>query len=145
MWMNKILFLLSAALFLTKPAFGDEGRFSLIPKGGTISYDAICFDDIATAKLLTFKEFVEIEYKKKCEFEKSELQISLLKEQDILFIQLEENKNRFEIQLNALQEENGLLREKISKTTKVNLPVAIVVSTAVGFSIGFGSYYIASK
>ena len=73
MW-NRIAATLSFALILwSGPAYGDEGKFTLVPRGGTVSFEATCFDSKATAKLLTWKEFLSEEYKTKCEYEKQAL------------------------------------------------------------------------
>ena len=69
--LSKLLFL--ACLVYPNSAHSGEGRFTLVPQGGTVPFEATCFDTEATAKLLTWKEFLKEEERKLCEFEKRNL------------------------------------------------------------------------
>ena len=41
-------------------AYGGDGKFTLVPQGGVVPFEATCFDTEATAKLLTWKEFLAV-------------------------------------------------------------------------------------
>ena len=58
---------------MVSTAYGGDGKFTLVPQGGVVSFEATCFDTEATAKLLTWKEFLADELKAQCEFEKRAL------------------------------------------------------------------------
>ena len=138
----KILFL----LFLMMPsAYGDTGKFTLVPQGGVVPFEATCFDTEATAKLLTWKEFLAQEMKTKCEYEKQ----ALLLDSDLVIknmqITLEETQVRYQVEISTRDEEIEKLRDIIKKNKKLNIPVVVATSVAVGFGVGFGTYHFASR
>ena len=69
--LSKILFL--ACLIWPTSAHSGEGKFTLVPQGAPVPFEATCFDTEATAKILTWKEFLKEEERKLCEFEKRNL------------------------------------------------------------------------
>ena len=134
---------LTIGLVLCAPAYASDGKFTLLPKGGKAPFEATCFDDEATAKLLTWKEFLEQEQQKLCDFEKERL--TLDSELIIMNIQitLDETRARCQIETDTRDRELTELRNIIKKNKKLNVPALVVTSVAVGFGIGFGSHYIA--
>tara|TARA_R100001509_G_scaffold64494_2_gene35549 strand:+ start:386 stop:835 length:450 start_codon:yes stop_codon:yes gene_type:complete len=145
MW-NRIAATLSFALILwSGPAYGDEGKFTLVPRGGTVSFEATCFDSKATAKLLTWKEFLSEEYKTKCEYEKQALVLDselIIKNMQIT---LEETEIRYQVEIDTRDKELETLREIIKKNKKLNIPVVIATSVVTGIAIGVGTAYAIDK
>ena len=141
--LSKILFL----FFLLCPsnAYADEGRFTLVPHGGIVPFEATCFDTTATAKLLTWKEFLKEEERKLCDFEKRTLSLDYDLVIENMQITLDETKVRYQVEIDTRDEEIETLRDIIKKNKKLNIPVVVATSVAVGFGVGFGTYHFASK
>ena len=138
----KTLFL----FFVTIPvAYGGPGKFILVPQSGTVPYEATCFDTEATAKLLTWKEFLAEEMKTKCEYEKQALVLDTELVITNMQITLEETQVRYQVEIDTRDEEIETLRDIIKKNKKLNIPVVVATSVAVGFGVGFGTYHFASK
>tara|TARA_Y100000389_G_scaffold137555_1_gene135130 strand:- start:135 stop:566 length:432 start_codon:yes stop_codon:yes gene_type:complete len=138
----RTLFLFS----LTIPvAYGGAGKFTLVPKGGTVPYESTCFDTEATAKLLTWKEFLAEEMKTKCEYEKQALVLDTELVITNMQITLEETQVRYQVEIDTRDEEIKTLRDIIKKNKKLNIPVVVATSAAVGFGVGFGVYHFASR
>ena len=132
--------------FVTIPvAYGGPGKFILVPQGGTVPYEATCFDTEATAKLLTWKEFLAEEMKTKCEYEKQALVLDTELVITNMQITLEETQVRYQVEIDTRDEEIETLRDIIKKNKKLNIPVVVATSVAVGFGVGFGTYHFASK
>ena len=143
--LGRITQILTVGLVLCAPAYAGDGKFTLLPKGAKAPFEATCFDDEATAKLLTWKEFLEQEQQKLCDFEKERL--TLDSELVIMNIQitLDETRARCQIEIDTRDKELKELRDIIKKNKKLKVPVVVATSLAVGFGIGFGTYHIASK
>ncbi len=141
--LGRITQILTVGLVLCAPAYAGDGKFTLLPKGAKAPFEATCFDDEATARLLTWKEFLEQEQQKLCDFEKERL--TLDSELVIMNIQitLDETQARCQIEMDTRDKEIEELRDIIKKNKKLNVPALVVTSVAVGFGIGFGSHYIA--
>ena len=138
----KTLFL----FFITIPvAYGGPGKFILVPQNGTVPYEATCFDTEATAKLLTWKEFLAEEMKTKCEYEKQALVLDTELVITNMQITLEETQVRYQVEIDTRDEEIETLRDIIKKNKKLNIPVVVAASVAVGFGVGFGTYHFASR
>ena len=73
MVLNTLIKTLFLFLLMIPVAYGADGKFTLVPQGGIVPFEATCFDTEATAKLLTWKEFLVEEMKTKCEYEKQAL------------------------------------------------------------------------
>ena len=132
--------------FVTIPvAYGGPGKFILVPQGGTVPYEATCFDTEATAKLLTWKEFLAEEIKTKCEYEKQALVLDTELIITNMQITLEETQVRYQVEIDTRDEEIETLRDIIKKNKKLNIPVVVATSVAVGFGVGFGTYHFASR
>ena len=141
--LNKILFLL--CLVYAPYAHASEGRFTLVPQGGIAPFEATCFDAEATAKLLTWKEFLKQEEQKLCEFEKRALVLDSELVIENMQITLDETRARTQIEVETRDKELEELRNIIKKNKKLNFPFIIGASVAVGFGVGFGTYHFASK
>ena len=141
--LNKILFLL--CLVYAPYTHASEGRFTLVPQGGAVPFEATCFDTEATAKLLTWKEFLKQEEQKLCEFEKRVLVLDSELVIENMQITLDETRARTQIEIETRDKELEELRNIIKKNKKLNIPVVVAASAAIGFGIGFGTYHIASK
>ena len=136
---------MALGLVLCGTAHASEGRFTLVPKGGKVPFEATCFDDEATAKLLTWKEFLEQEQQKLCSFEKEKLVLDYDLVLENIQITLDETQARCQIEMDTRDRELEELRNIIKKNKKLNVPVVIATSVAVGFGVGFGTYHIARK
>jgi len=141
--LNKILFLI--CLVYAPYTHASEGRFTLVPQGGIVPFEATCFDTEATAKLLTWKEFLKQEEQKQCEFEKRTLVLDYDLVMENLQITLDETHARTQIEIETRDKELEELRNIIKKNKKLNVPFIIGTSVAVGFGVGFGTYHFASK
>ena len=140
--LNKIAMLLSLALVLwSSPAYGSDGKFTLVPRGGRVSFQATCFDDVATAKLLAWKEFQKIEFDNRLKFELDLQREKLSLELKTVQIKFDESTIRYEEKIRLRDEEITDLRDLIKKDRKVNLPLVIAGSVAAGIAIGVGSAY----
>ncbi len=130
------------SLFLCSSVQANEGQFTLVPQGGKVPFEATCFDDIATAKLLTWKELLIEEMKEKCNFEKQKIILEKDLDFENLQITLDETSFRYQTEISTRDEEIKKLRDIIKRSNKANIPVIIAVSTAAGFGIGMGTYHI---
>jgi len=142
MW-SRLLFLF--ALLYPSVAHAADGKFSLVPKNGVVKFDATCFDDEAMAKILTFSEFIAVELNAACSFEKDKMLLDHRLEVENLQIEKEGLKERYAIEINTRDEEIETLRDIIKKNKKLNIPVVIATSVAIGFGVGFGTYHLASR
>ena len=137
--------MLSRALLLlglSLPAMAqDVPQFTLVPRGGIVPFEATCFNDLATAEILTWKQFTQIEFQKRLEFEKAKWKETCQLDISNLQISLEESQIRFDEQLAAKDIELEELRAIIKKDRKKNIPAIIAGSVAAGIAIGLGSAY----
>ena len=136
--LSRIFLLLSLSL----PAMAqDVPQFTLVPRGGIVPFEATCFNDLATAEILTWKQFTQIEFQKRLEFEKAKWKEACQLDISNLQISLEESQIRFDEQLAAKDIELEELRASIKKDRKKNIPAIIVGSVAAGIASGLGSAY----
>ena len=141
----KTLILFAFSWLAPELAHSGEGRFVLVPQGGTVRFEATCFDTEATAKLLTWKEFLAEEMKTKCEFEKRALVLDSELVIKNMQITLDETQVRYQVEIDTRDKEIETLRDIIKKNKKLNVPLVVATSVAVGFGVGFGTYHFASK
>ena len=141
--LNKILFLV--CLIWPANAFASEGKFTLVPQGGIVPFEATCFDTEATAKLLTWKEYLEQELNQKCLYEKRSMSLDYKLVIENIEITLDETEARYQIEIDTRDKELEELRNIIKKNKKLNIPVVIASAAAIGFGVGFGTYHIANK
>ena len=145
MW-SKTVFLFSLSTLLwSVPAYGGEGKFTFVPKNGLVPFESTCFDNEATAKLLTWKEFQEKEFQNRLNLQLGIQREELTLEIDTLRISLEETTIRYDDTLRLRDEEIESLRTIIKKDRKVNLPLIIAGSVAAGVAIGVGTVYTIDK
>ena len=141
--LNKILFLV--CLVWPGNASASEGKFTLVPQGGIVPFEATCFDTEATAKLLTWKEYLEQELNQKCLYEKRSMSLDYKLVIENIEITLNETEARYQIEIETRDRELEELRNIIKKNKKLNIPVVIATTAAIGFGVGFGTYHFASK
>ena len=141
MWI-KLLQISALSLSLHSSVQASEGQFTLVPQGGKVPFEATCFDDVATAKLLTWKELLVEEMKEKCSFEKQKIILEKDLDFENLQITLDETNFRYQAELSARDNEIEKLRDIIKRSNRANVPVIIVISATVGFGIGAGTYHI---
>jgi hypothetical protein len=145
MW-SKVAQTLALSLALCQSAYAEDvGKFTLLPKGGTVPFEAACFDTVATAHLLTWKEFQEQEIREEINFA-LDFQIEIHKyEIGNLKIEMEEANFRCEESLKLRDEEIESLRDIIKTKKKINLPFIIGGSVVAGVVIGFGTAHALEK
>lgn len=119
----------------------DTAQFTLVPRGGIVPFEATCFNDVATAEILTWKQFTQIEFQKRLEFEQAKWNETCHLSVTNLQISLDESQTRFNEELAAKSTELEDLRQIIAKDRKKNIPAIIAGSIAAGIVIGFGSAY----
>jgi len=144
MW-NKVALLLSLTLLLCSTSNAQEGRFTLVPEGGIVKFQATCFDDLATAKLLTWKEFQEKEFQSRLDFRLNTQRTDYEFKIDTLKVELEELGIRHTEILKLRDKEIKDLRDIIKKDRKVNIPLLVTASIVGGIGIGVGTVYIANQ
>jgi len=145
MW-SKTVFLFSLSTLLwSVPAYGGEGKFTFVPKNGLVPFESTCFDNEATAKLLTWKEFQEKEFQNRLNLQLGIQREELTLEIDTLRISLEETTIRYDDTLRLRDEEIESLRTIIKKDRKVNLPLVIAGSIVAGVALGVGTAYAINK
>jgi len=132
---------LTISLVLCVPAHAGDGKFALLPQGARAPFEATCFDDEATAKLLTWKEFLEREQQALCNFEKEKLTLDYDLVMGNIQITLDETQARCQIEIDTRDKELKELRDIIKKNKKLNIPAVVATSVAVGIVIGLGSAY----
>jgi len=116
-----------------------------VPQAGIVPFEATCFDTEATAKLLTWKEYLEQELNQKCLYEKRSMSLDYKLVIENIEITLDETRARTQIEIDTRDKELEELRNIIKKNKKLNIPVVIASAAAIGFGVGFGTYHIASK
>ena len=127
---------------LSFPAMAeDTAQFTLVPRGGIVPFEATCFNDVATAEILTWKQFTQIEFQKRLEFEQAKWNENCQLNINNLQISLDESQTRFNEELAAKNTELEDLRQIIAKDRKKNIPAIIAGSVAAGIVIGLGSAY----
>ena len=127
---------------LSFPAMAeDTAQFTLVPRGGIVPFEATCFNDVATAEILTWKQFTQIEFQKRLEFEQAKRNENCQLNINNLQISLDESQTRFNEELAAKNTELEDLRQIIAKDRKKNIPAIIAGSVAAGIVIGLGSAY----
>ena len=144
MW-SRVVQVLIVSLFLCAQAHAGVGKFTLLPQGGIVPFEATCFDNEATAQLLTWKEYLVQEQQALCSYEKERISLDFGLIIDNLNITLDETRVRYQVEIDTRDEEIEKLRDIIKKNKKMNIPVVIASSVAVGVAIGFGSYHIARR
>ena len=127
------------------PAYGGEGKFTFVPKNGLVPFESTCFDNEATAKLLTWKEFQEKEFQNRLSLQLGIQREEFTLEIDTLRISLEETTIRYDDTLRLRDEEIESLRTIIKKERKVNLPLVIAGSIVAGVALGVGTAYAINK
>lgn len=143
--LSKVAQILSVTLLLCNAAIADDGRFTLVPDGGRVPFQATCFDDVATAKLLTWREFQEKEFQNRLKFELDMQSQKYTLDIETLNIKLSETVFRYEQQISLRDEEIESLRTLIKKDRKVNLPLVIAGSVIAGIAVGIGTAYAIDK
>lgn len=127
---------------LSAPAIaGDTAQFTLVPQGGFVPFEATCFNDVATAEILTWKQFTQIEFEKRIAFEHAKWKETCQLDITNLKISLEESQIRFSEESAAKNIELEDLRQIIAKDRKKNIPAIIAGSIGAGIIIGLGSAY----
>ena len=140
--LNRVAQVLGIFLFLCGTAHADAGKFTLLPKGGTVPFEATCFDNEATARLLTWKEFLVLEQQSLCEFQKERMSLDYDLIIDNLNITLDETKVRYQVEMDTRDEEIEELRKIIKKNRRMNIPAVVLTSVAVGIAVGVGATYV---
>jgi hypothetical protein len=144
MW-SRLTQILTLGLVLCSPAHAEEGRFTFVPKNGVVPFESTCFDNEATARLLTWKEFQEKEFQNRLSLQLGIQREELTLDIDTLKISLEEATIRYNDTLRLRDEEIESLRTIIKKDRKVNLPLVVAGSVVAGVAIGVGTAYAIDK
>ena len=123
-------------------ASASEGKFTLVPQGGIVPFEATCFDTQATAKLLTWKEYLEQELNQKCLYEKRSMSLDYKLVIKNIEITLNETEARYQIEIETRDGELQELRNIIKKNRRLNIPAIMITSVAVGVAVGVGATYV---
>ena len=104
--LNRYAAVLTTVLLLwSSPANGADGRFTFVPKGGVVPFESTCFDNVATAELLTWKEFQEQEFQNRLQLQLGIQREEFTLEIKTLEISLEEASIRYNDSLRLRDEE----------------------------------------
>ena len=133
---SRFVILLILSFLFCSLTHGQDGKFTLVPENGRVPFEATCFDDVATARLMTWKEFLEKELSQKYMFENEKMILQKYLEIQGLKITLDETLIRYKIETETRDRELEDLRAIIKKNKKVNLPVVITVSALGGVVLG---------
>tara|TARA_Y100000593_G_C4263330_1_gene313380 strand:+ start:99 stop:545 length:447 start_codon:yes stop_codon:yes gene_type:complete len=139
--LNRLLLIFCLSFIFCSVAYGQEGKFTLVPENGRVPFEATCFDELATAKLMTWREFLEQELSQKYIFENEKMVLQKDLEIQSLQITLDETLVRYKIEIDTRDKELEQLRTVIKKNKKVNMPVVVVVSVLGGVALGFAGAY----
>jgi hypothetical protein len=139
MW-NKIILIICLAL-LSANAYGEEqkGKFVLVPKDGRVPFQATCFDDLATAVLISDKETREERYKLELDKQVALLKTECDKRVELDKISTDAERDRLLVQLQSRQEQIDGLNKKLSKIERIDIPGIITASLLGGIIIGGGT------
>ena len=138
---SRFVILLILSFLFCSLTHGQDGKFTLVPENGRVPFEATCFDDVATARLMTWKEFLEKELSQKYMFENEKMILQKDLEIQGLKITLDETLVRYKIETETRDRELEELRSTIKKNKKVNLPVVVGVSVLGGVVLGFAGAY----
>jgi len=138
---SRFVILLILSFLFCSLAHGQDGKFTLVPESGRVPFEATCFDDVATARLMTWKEFLEKELSQKYIFENEKMILQKDLEIQSLQITLDETLVRYKIETETRDRELEELRSIIKKNKKVNMPVVVGVSVLGGVVLGFAGAY----
>ena len=138
---SRFVILLILSFLFCSLAHGQDGKFTLVPENGRVPFEATCFDDVATARLMTWKEFLEKELSQKYIFENEKMILQKDLEIQSLQITLDETLVRYKIETETRDRELEELRSIIKKNKKVNMPVVVGVSVLGGVVLGFAGAY----
>ena len=144
MW-SRLAQILTLGLFWCGTARADDGKFSLVPKGGLVKFDATCFNDEAVAKILTFSEFIAVELNSACIFEKDKINLEHQLEIENFRIEISGLEERYKVEVDSRDKEIEELRTIVKKNKKINIPAVVAASVAAGFGIGVGTYHLARQ
>ena len=138
---SRFVILLILSFLFCSLAHGQDGKFTLVPESGRVPFEATCFDDVATARLMTWKEFLEKELSQKYIFQNEKMILQKDLEIQSLQITLDETLVRYKIETETRDRELEELRSIIKKNKKVNMPVVVAVSVLGGVVLGFAGAY----
>ena len=149
MSLQKIIIILSSLIFVSATAFAQTttsttGKFTFLKKGVAAPFDGTLFDPVAIAKILSEREMAEKDCLLKSKYEKDLLNVSCIRETDLLSSALEIEKRKNNLIVNAQQEEIETLR-KLAKGSDNTLWTAIgfVTGAAASIAIFFAAAEIA--
>ena len=139
MW-NKIVFVL-ILLLLSANAHGEEqkGKFVLVPKDGRVPFQATCFDDLATAILISEKENREQQYGLELERQTALLKTECDKRVELDKISADAERDKLLVQLSSKQEQIDVLNKKLSKIERTDIPALIIAGVLGGIIVGGGT------
>jgi hypothetical protein len=139
MW-NKIILIICLAL-LSANAYGEEqkGKFILVPKDGRVPFQATCFDDLATAILVSDKEAVEQRHILEIERQTALLRTECDKRVELQTISADAERDRLLVQLQSRQEQIDILNKKLSKIERIDIPGIITAGILGGIIVGGGT------
>ena len=139
--LSRFVILLVMSFLFCSLAHGQDGRFTLVPENGRVPFEATCFDDMATARLMTWKEFLEQEISQRYAFENEKMILTKDLEIQGLKITLDETLIRYKIETETRDRELEQLRTIIKKNKKINIPVVVAVSVLGGVALGIAGAY----
>lgn len=140
--LNKLFGTVISLCLLSTTAQAGEGSFTILDPGQPAPFHSVCFDDLATAKILTWKEFIHEEFVLENKLETDKLIAHHQLEMDDLNLTLKNLQERYDFDVVQREKELKSLRGIVKRGKRVNVPVAVATGIIGGFALGFGTLYL---
>lgn len=134
--LNKALLLL--AILIPTNSYAGEGKFTFVPQGGVVPFQATCFDDFATATIIAERESKEREFKIEIDNVINTSKIDCDRRLELQTIMADAEKQRLLVSVESKDEQIDLLTTKLSKLEKRNIPLFVTAGIVAGVIIGGG-------
>ena len=134
MFLKKIAVILVSFVFVSSSAIAQtttstSGKFTFLNKGDSAPFEGTLFDPEALAKIMTDKKISQKECELKSGYEKELIKVSCKKDTDLLNTELEIETKKYNLIVEAQQEEIKTLRNLAKGTDNT-------FWTVIGFSVG---------
>jgi len=134
--LNKAFLLL--ALLIPTNSYAGEGKFTFVPQGGVVPFQATCFDDFATATIIAERESKEREFKIEIDNVINTTKIDCDRRIELQTITSEAERQRLLVAVESKDKQIGQLTDKLARLEKRNIPLYVVAGVVAGAIIGGG-------
>lgn len=134
--LNKAFLLL--ALLIPTNSYAGEGKFTFVPQGGVVPFQATCFDDFATATIITERESKEREFKIEIDNVINVAKIECDQRVELQEVMAKAQEQRLTVAIESKDKQILELTQRLSKLEKRNIPLFVVAGVVAGVIIGGG-------